>query len=458
MSVSLDLLQARIKNLDVIAKLSAASISGRIYLVGGAIRELALGQAPKDYDLAVEQAEDMASLEALFQAKGFLLGKKPIQTYRIVGANEIFDLTLLHGGIIEDLARRDFTMNAIGYDTASGDLFDPFGGLEDIGRGLIRYPRRESLKEDPLRMLKAVRHLSTLSGFSLDQDLLIAISEQKELIRLTAAERIKYELDLIMLSRDPYKGIVALRNTGLLFTLFPELSALEQMDREKGFELETLGHTIEGFKYLEKAKALYTFKEEDVHNAAYGLLFHDLGKAYTFSYDETKKRVHFFYHEKESKELAGAIMERLRFSSAEIRIISTLIEHHMRVFLISNEGATDKAIRRLVYKMGDHTPALLLLTLLDMYGSSNGEENETTMRVRQRCTEALSAYEEWRKEPLPRLVSGYDLLVMGFPEGPRVGKILDAIREKQISGEITEKTEALEYAQRQLGTVRTGKN
>jgi tRNA nucleotidyltransferase/poly(A) polymerase len=458
LSVSLELLRARIKNLDVIAKLSVPTFSGRIYLVGGAIRELALGQAPKDYDLALEQAEDMARLEALFQAKGFLLGKKPVQTHRIVGADRAFDLTLLHGGILEDLARRDFTMNAVGYDTASGDIFDPFGGLEDIGRGLIRYPGSESLKEDPLRMLKAVRHLSALPGFSIDSDLMMAISEQKDLIRLTAAERIKYELDLIMLSRDPYKGIVALRNTGLLFTLFPELSALEQMDREKAFELETLGHTIEGFKHLEKAKALYTFKEEDVHNAAYGLLFHDLGKAYTFSYDETKKRVHFFYHEKQSKELAGSIMERLRFSSHEIRIISTLIEHHMRVFLISHEGATDKAIRRLVYKMGDHTPALLLLTLLDMYGSSNGEENETTMHVRQRCTEALSAYEEWRKEPLPRLVSGYDLLVMGFPEGPRVGKILDAIREKQISGEITEKTEALEYAQQQLETTNTGKN
>jgi hypothetical protein len=93
-----------------------------------------------------------------------------------------------------------------------------------------------------------------------------------------------------------------------------------------------------------------------------------------------------------------------------------------------------------------------------MYGSSNGEENETTMRVRQRCTEALSAYDEWRKEPLPRLVNGYDLLAMGFPEGPRVGKILDAIREKQISGDITEKTAALEYARQQLGTTNIGKD
>lgn len=458
MNVSPQLLRKRIENLEVITKLSVLRFSGRIYLVGGAIRELALGQSPVDYDFALERLEDAARLEELFQAKGFLLGKKPVQAYRIVGAGEVFDLTFLHGDILGDLARRDFTMNAVGYDIASGEVFDPYGGLEDISRRLIRYPKRESIKEDPLRMLKAVRHLSTLPGFSLDHDLLEAINEERDLIRLTAPERIKYELDLIMLSRDPYKGIATLRDTGLLFLLFPELRELEQMDREKEFDLETLGHTIEGFKYLEKAKAFHPFDEQDIRSAAFALLFHDLGKACTFSYDDAKQRVHFFYHEKHSREMATAIMERLRFSSHEIRMITTLVEQHMRVFLISHEGATDKAVRRLVYKMGNLTPPLLLLTLLDMYGSSNGEENETTMRVRERCAEALSAYEDWRREPLPGLVNGYDLLALGFPEGPRVGKVLDVIREKQVSGEITEKSAALEYARQQLETVNTGKD
>ena len=450
MSASLELLRARIKNLHAIGKLSALSFSGRIYLVGGAIRELALGRSPRDYDFALEEPYDAAKLEGLFQAKGFPLGKKPVQTLRIVAPDGVFDLTFLHNGIIEDLARRDFTMNAVGYEIASGDIFDPFGGLEDIGRRLIRYPRRESLAEDPLRMLKAVRHLSTLPGFSLDQDLQGAITEKKDLIGLTAPERLKYELDLIMLSQDPYKGVATLRDTGLLFALIPELAALEQMDREKGFELETLGHTIEGFKYLERARRFYTFEEQDVSSAAYALLFHDLGKAYTFSYDEIKKRVHFFNHEKHSRDLAFSIMERLRFSSHEIRIISALIEHHMRVFLISREGTTDKAIRRIVYRMEHLTPALLLLTLLDMYGSSSGEENETTARVTERCVEALSAYDDWRRQPLPRIVNGYDLLAIGFSAGPGLGRILDNIREKQISGEITEKTAALEYARRLL--------
>ena len=457
-NVSRGLLRERIKNLDVIIKLSVAHFAGRNYLVGGAIRELALGQSPVDYDFALERAEDTARVEELFHTKGFFLGKKPAQTYRIVGADGIFDLTFIQGDILSDLARRDFTMNAIGYDTASGEIYDPYGGLGDISCRLIRSPRRESLKEDPLRMLKAVRHLSTLPGFSLDHDLVRAMNEERDLIRLTAPERIKYELDLIMLSRDPYKGIAALRDTRLLFLLFPELNALEQMDREKGFDLETLGHTIEGFKYLEKAKAFHPFGEQDTRSAAYALLLHDLGKACTFSYDETKQRVHFFYHEKHSREMATAIMERLRFSSHEIRMISTLIEQHMRVFLISHEGATDKAVRRLVYKLGDLTPPLALLTLLDMYGSSNGEENETTARVRERCTEVLSAYEDWREAPLPGLVNGYDLLALGFSEGPRVGKVLDAIREKQVSGEITDKSAALEYARQQLETVNTGKD
>jgi len=450
LSASLELLQARIEHLTEIRKLQELTLSGRVYLVGGAIRELALGQVPRDYDFALEDPLDTARLEELLHAKGFLLGKKPIQTYRIVAADTVFDLTFLSSGIDQDLARRDFTMNAIAYELGSRKIFDPFRGLEDIRRRLIRYPRRETLKEDPLRMVKAVRHLSTLQDFSFDPELATAIVEDSELILQTAPERIKYELDLIMLSQDPHKGVVALQQTGLLFVLFPEFRALREMDQEKGFDLETLGHTIEGFRYLEKALHACPCSEQEKKCACYALLFHDLGKAHTFSYDESKERVHFFNHEKYSKDLASAIMERLRFSGSEARIITGLIEHHMRIFLISNKEATQKALRRLVYKMEELTPALVLLTILDMYGSSNGEENPTTEAVRERCSEVLAAYHEWKAEPLPRLVNGHDLISMGFTEGPELGWVLEDIREKQVAGDITERTAALEYARQFL--------
>lgn len=450
MTSSLKVLRAKIRNLSVINKLAGAGFTGNVYLVGGAIRELALGGLPRDYDFALDHPDDLAILERVFEARAFLLGKKPIQTHRIVPHDVTIDLTFIRDGIASDLARRDFTMNAIGYDVASGELLDPFGGLQDIKRRCIRSPRADAIRDDPLRMVKAVRHAATLKGFFLDHVLLEAIHTHRELIHSTASERIKYELDLIMLSSDAHRAIKLMRETDILFELFPELRALKEMDEEKGFDLETLGHTLDGFAYLKRARRLHEFSERDKKYAGWGLLFHDLGKAYTFSYDEAKGRVHFFYHERHSSEIAGKIMERLRFSVAEARSISTLIEQHMRLFLISNREATERATRRAVYKLEDLIPSLVLLTLLDMYGSSGGKENATTRQVKRRCREVLAAYDEWRREPLSRLVTGHDLLQLGFTEGAALGSVLSTIREKQIAGEMKVREEALSYARKAL--------
>jgi poly(A) polymerase len=146
-------------------------------------------------------------------------------------------------------------------------------------------------------------------------------------------------------------------------------------------------------------------------------------------------------------------MERLRFSSLDIKTIIKLIENHMRIFLISNSESTEKAMRRIVYKVGELTPDLVVLTLCDLYGSSGGSENDSTLMVRKRCDDVLGTYNEWRKKPLPRLVTGHDLLAIGLEEGPLIGRILNDIREKQIGGELTHKEEAFSYARDQLKTL-----
>ncbi|OPY68697.1 MAG: CCA-adding enzyme [Syntrophorhabdaceae bacterium PtaU1.Bin034] len=441
----------RIGKLKIIRRMAGHKFSGGVYLVGGALREVALGHLPNDYDFALECPEDLKVIESIFNAAGFLLGKKPIQTHRIATGNLAVDITILDGSIRDDLLRRDFTINAMAYDLARGRIIDLLGGREDIERKIIRYPRRKSIEEDPLRMIKAMRHLSALRGFRLDPELKMAIAEDKRLIHRTAPERIKYEFDLIMAAPNPYGGIKVMAETGLLFEVFPELVPLGEMDREKGLELEVLGHTIGGFRYMNRIRKLHSFSVKENKYAGYGLLFHDLGKPQTFSYDEEKERVHFFYHERHSRDIAIRIMERLRFSTSEMRVILKIIENHMRIFLISNREATEKATRRLVYKMEEMTPSLVFLTLLDLYGSSKGEENESTVQVKDRCREVLDAYDEWRREPLPRIVSGYDLIALGFQQGPAIGDVLDQIREKQISGEISRKEEALDYAEQRLG-------
>lgn len=443
----------RIAALDIVRKMHVLPFRGDVYLVGGAIREVAIHRVPQDYDLALQDPDDLKTLEDLLGRPSFILGKKPIQTRRIVSRDVCLDVTFLDSSIEADLARRDFTINAMAFNVRTGSLLDPLNGLRDIKGGTLRYPKRESIASDPLRMIKAVRHLATLKGFSLDDELRSAMATQKELIKQVAPERVKYELDLIFSSDNASLAIETMRQVGLLFEIVPELLALKALDEEKKFELETLGHTLDGFRYLKRVRKWHTFSRDDVRQGSYAFLFHDLGKAYTFSYDETRGRVHFFYHERRSREIAEKIMERLRFSASDTRIISALIEAHMRLFLISHEGATEKATRRVVYKMGELVRPLVLLTLLDMYGSSGGRDNWTTKRVRRRCAEVLSALDDWKREPLPRIITGHDLLAMGVEQGPVIGKVLEEVREKQIAGDILGKEQALEYAREMIEAV-----
>jgi tRNA nucleotidyltransferase/poly(A) polymerase len=447
--LSLSVLKGRVENLDVLHRIRSHRnlFEGSLFLVGGALRELALGKEPRDYDFALEKVSDLAHLEEIFNSKSFVLGKKPIQTHRLVKSDLELDITILSSGISQDLLRRDFTVNAMAYDVGRGKIIDPLDGLGDVEQRIIKYPAPDSVREDPLRMVKAMRHLATLRGFALSAELRSAIRSNAKLIHQTAPERIKYEVDLIMLSQNPHKGLKTMYQTGLLFEIFPELIPMREMDIEKGFDLEAFGHTLEGYKYVARPRKLYDLSEGETKQTGYALLFHDLGKPYTFSYDEGKGQVHFFYHERHSREIATKIMERLRFSSAEAKSIQNLIENHMRIFLISHQDATDKATRRLVYKIGDLTPVLVSLTILDLYGSTKGKQNPSTANVLDRCRQVLEAYEEWKKEPLPTLVTGRDLLTLGFAEGPHLGAVLREIREKQIAGELTDKDEALEYAE-----------
>jgi tRNA nucleotidyltransferase/poly(A) polymerase len=449
--VSIDNLFKAISEEPVIKEISRCTFAGKVFLVGGAIREIFLNKNPKDYDFALTQRQDLRVFENTFGARSFLLGKKPIQTYRIVSRDISLDMSVLDGPIEDDLARRDFTMNALAFDVTEHKLIDSLKGIDDIKTRIVRCVSNQNLLDDPLRMLKALRHFATLDGFVVDEKLLDAIQALKHHINEVAPERIRHELDQIVVSDRSFDGLRILQETGLLFVLFPELHALKRLDEEKNFVLETFGHTIDGFKYLPTYGKEYLLDERSYRNVAYALLFHDIGKAHTFSYDNVKKVVHFFYHEKFSCNLAILAMEKLRFSSLDIKTVVKLIESHMRIFLISNSQSSDKAIRRLVYKVGDLTPALIVLTLCDMYGSSGGTENDSTIMVQKRCGDVLQALNEWRQKPLPRLVTGHDLLALGFEQGPRIGKVLDDIRERQIGGELVKREDALRFASDQLG-------
>ncbi len=217
MGISHRSLAAAIDNSAILQRFSDLPFRGEVFLVGGAIREFALGLSPRDYDLALSDPQDLAVIEQTFRRNAFLLGKKPIQTHRIAAPDIMLDMTILENSIDSDLKRRDFTMNAIAFDLRKHTVIDPLKGLDDIDRKLIRYPDRASVASDPLRMLKAIRHFAALDGFTLHPALQEAIASSRSLIRTTAPERIKYELDLIMESQGVSRGMKILDKTGLSF-------------------------------------------------------------------------------------------------------------------------------------------------------------------------------------------------------------------------------------------------
>ncbi len=443
-------LTEKLKNLKVIRGLKSKGLKGQVYLVGGAIRDLVLGLRPRDLDFSISEEEDITKFEEFFRKKSFVLGKKPLHAYRLCHRHLTVDITLMNGSIEEDLKRRDLTINALAYDLKSEKIVDILDGLDDLKNRIIRFPDESVIILDPLRMLKALRHFATLWGFSLVPQAKEAISRNKERIKNVAGERIKYELDIILGSDLAYETLKIAEETGLLYEIFPELKELKEFDQKKGLKLRTLEHALFGLKFLKKYNRITSLKKDEILQVAYALLFHDLGKPYTFSFDQEKGIVHFFGHEKISVELAKNILDRLRFSNQEMRAILELVKNHMWIFLLNKETPTLRATRRLILKMGKLTPSLILLTICDMFGTTEGKRNETTSKVLKYSRETMGIYKEFLKKPPPKIVDGYDLLSMGFKEGPFLGKVLNEIREKQLAGEIRTREEALEYAKKRL--------
>src|SRR4030043_1995116 len=216
-----------------------------LFLVGGYIRDLFVGtpgptheQRGKDYDFALpkEFSSFIPMMEGMLRLSFFKVGKEERETltYRVVHEDMSIDLTFLQGDSIdEDLLRRDFTINTVAFSLRDETFHQVEGAWEDMKRRLIRSVSKHSIDQDPLRMLRAIRHLCTLDGFVLDPTLKEEISQKKDLVWTLPGERLKMELDHILLSPRPAMGVRSLHESSLLLTLFPDLKGLEHLGQSK---------------------------------------------------------------------------------------------------------------------------------------------------------------------------------------------------------------------------------
>lgn len=433
-----------------------------LFLVGGYLRDLLLGTRAKDYDFALPKKASsfIETMEEMLHLHFFKVGKEEISTisYRIIKESLSIDLTFLQGEAIEeDLERRDFTMNAVAFCLKDETFHWAEGALQDIGKKLIRTVSSRSIDQDPLRMLRAVRYFCTLEHFAIDDELKEEITSKKEKIFNVPAERIRTELDQILLSPQPAVGIKSLYEFNLLFSLFPELKGLRSLGQDEHHHLDALSHTLLiiekiawALEWVARNCQEISLPPEGMLCLSYAALFHDIGKQDTYSKDE-KGKVHFYYHEAFSVRSAEKIMERLRFSNLMKDNVLHLVKHHMRILNLSWE-TKETALRRLVNQIGDETPLLVLLSLADKEASRGILSVQNDEVVETHCLRVLELFKEKDIVHPPPLITGHDVMALGYSPGPRVGQILSFIRHKQVEGEIQNRGEALSMLKEKFGS------
>ena len=265
----------------------------------------------------------------------------------------------------DDLGRRDFTVNAMALRLPDLEFVDLYGGLTDLGAGLLRTPGtpEQSFSDDPLRMMRAARFAAQL-GFEVAADVVVAMTEQADRLAIVSAERIRDELMKIVMSPDPRRGLALLVDTGLADHVLPELPLLRLEADEHHHHKDVYEHTL---TVLEQAIVL-----EDAHEPASGpdpvlrlaALLHDIGKPRTRRF-EADGRVSFHHHEVVGERMTRKRMQALRFSGSEIDDVSTLVGLHLRFHGYGTGEWTDSAVRRYVRDAGPLLTRLHKLTRAD---------------------------------------------------------------------------------------------
>ncbi|MBI4032470.1 CCA tRNA nucleotidyltransferase [Candidatus Berkelbacteria bacterium] len=424
------------------------------YWVGGCVRDLLLGTEPKDYDVVTDA--ELAEIERLFPrhhvagkrfgvvVADFPEGSVDIAKYRTEAgySDRRRPDTVAWTDARGDVLRRDFTINGLLYDPLSEHVIDHVGGQRDLGLRLIRFIGEpvERVIEDPLRMLRAVR-LKTQLDFQLDKPTFDAIRAHAGELAHISAERIQDELTRILAHPRRVAGLRDLDRTGLLAVILPELEALKGVP-------QPYQHHQEGDVFDHSLRSVETLAPDAPTFLVLAVLLHDVGKPRTLAYETAAgaDKITTYHHAEVSAMVAEQILRRLKFPRTEIETVSWLIAHHMSLLRIDQM----RPARREAYVLDPRFPWLLELHKADASG--------TVPRDLSLYAQDLKLYEKMKADHAQAKRTGPPLLVdghvlgreLGLEPGPKIGELLEAIRDAQLAGQITTKDEAVAYARSRL--------
>lgn len=459
------------------------------YLVGGLVRDVLLGRETADIDLAVSaDALDVATKVAAALGGRYVLLDRENRIGRVVLFDEWeLDFSTFEGSIEHDLARRDFTCNAMAVNlhqllTGTTDirLIDPFSGRDNLRRGAIRAVAEDIFTADAARLLRAVRLAAEL-GFTIDKSTEVLIQRDAPLIAAIAGERVREELLRLLVVSDGGQSLANLDKLGLLTVIFPGLAAAKGVGQPKEHFWDVFEHSLKTVAavdfLLRQGKWEYAgeqvlaavpwpavvaqhFAAEVSHGSTRrsllklaGLL-HDIAKPQTKAI-ESDGKMRFLGHAPDGATAVAGMLARLRFSTREIKLVETEIKHHMRPTQMSREELpTRRAIYRYFRDTGDAGIDILYLSLADHLAARGPNLVRDGWREHTRVVEyvLVQRFEQESIAHPPKLVDGNDLIdIFGLSPGAELGRILEAVHEAQAEGEITTRDEALEYIKRALG-------
>ncbi len=398
------------------------------YIVGGSVRDAVMGKIPHDYDICTSASPE--EMKTVFTERNVIETGLKHGTLTVVGKDGHYEVTTYRidgnysdnrhpkevrfvDNIEEDLARRDFTVNAMAYNEKTG-IVDPFGGMEDIKNRIIRCvgDPDKRFTEDALRILRGVR-FSSVCGFEVEKSTEKAMFFHKNLLENVSSERKNVEFCKLLTPADirilmQYKEIFA--------TFIPELVPMF------GFDQRNFHHRYDVYEHT--AEAVSSAPHDLIIRLA--LFFHDIGKPSVFSIDEQGVG-HFYDHAKVGKNMTETIMKRLKFDNDTVRAVSELIEYHG---LVPSDSL--KYARKLLHRHGEEQSLRLVIVvrcdLLAQADYAGREEKLKLLDILQQNLENVIA-EKQCVSVKDLAVNGKDIMALGIQEGKKVGEILQFLLE-----------------------------
>lgn len=464
------LLEGKLENLalEFLKKeITGSKYQGKIFLCGGAVRDELLGMPIKDVDLTVElpnggiefanwitkklkiQSKTNPVIFPRFgTAKFNLRGVKykgedlssidieVVMTRKERYADDSRKPDVSPGTLKQDVERRDFTVNSLLKDLSTGEILDLTGmGKSDIKAGIIRTPLNPDVifGEDPLRMLRAVR-FAVKYDWDLPMFMLRALKKNAGKLKNISVERIKEELDKMLLTKSPDRAVKLLSVVGLMNYVAPELNALRGMKQNKYHKHDAFEHTLE---------VVRTVPPDLTKRLA--ALFHDIGKSTTKSVIDNE--IHFYKHEEASAEIVKDILTRLHYPNNIIDAVIISVKNHMRLKSSGKEGKniSDKALRKLQRDLGDHLEDTLDIMHADNIAhKATAAMPEQIPSIRKRLSGLNAVLPAKAKAP----VDGNDILALGIKAGPKVKEIKDDVTDYWLENPALTKQELLAYVKK----------